>query len=132
MAAPATLAAEVTSVTFTSPGPVYSAGGATADKIEIDVGFDAAVNVSGMPVFNLMVGTDRRRMSFVDGGGSETLRFEYTVRTGDLDEDGVGYPANPLTGGTIVPGGRRPTRRPDVGPRSRAMRTTGSMASHPA
>ena len=98
--APGVLAAEVTTVVISSSAQTYSPAG-TPDKIEIDVNFDETVYVTGKPVFALVVGTRQRQMSYIDGSGSATLGFEYEVQVGDVDEDGVGYPKNALTGGTI-------------------------------
>ncbi|MCY4012691.1 MAG: autotransporter outer membrane beta-barrel domain-containing protein [Gammaproteobacteria bacterium] len=98
-AAPIALA-QIDEVRFLSTAQTYSPAG-TPDEIKIGVDFSVPVSVTGAPVFNLMVGTDRHSMRYVDGSGSTTLRFAYTVRKGDLDEDGVGFPENALTGGTI-------------------------------
>ena len=68
------------------------------DDILVDVTFDDPVAVSGSPTFVLMVGDQRKSMSYADGSGSATLQFEYTVRDGDLDLDGVSHPANALSG----------------------------------
>ena len=98
-------AAEVNTVDIDSePGAdrTYAVG----DRIGVSVGFDETVwtDPNANPEFRLQVGVDLRTMSFVDGSGSETLHFEYTVRLGDLDEDGVGYAADALQGGDLTDG----------------------------
>ena len=98
-------AAEVNTVEIDSD-PGADQDYAIGDRIEVSVGFDETVwtDSNSNPEFRLQVGVDLRTMSFVDGSGSETLHFEYTVRSGDLDEDGVGYAADALQGGDLTDG----------------------------
>ena len=98
-------AAEVNTVEIDS-APGADQAYAIGDRVEVSVGFDETVwtDPNANPEFRLQVGVDLRTMSFVDGSGSETLRFEYTVRSGDLDEDGVGYAADALQGGDLTDG----------------------------
>ena len=106
LAAPGAWAAVSMIVIASNPGPdmTYTPVG-TADVVQVDVTFQEVVAVSGQPVFQLVVGSTRRAMAYDTGSGTNTLRFVYTVRTGDLDEDGVSYPANALEGGTITDSG---------------------------
>ena len=98
-------AAEVNTVEIDS-APGADQAYAIGDRVEVSVGFDETVwtDPNANPEFRLQVGVDLRTMPFVDGSGSETLRFEYTVRSGDLDEDGVGYAADALQGGDLTDG----------------------------
>ena len=61
------------------------------------------MEATGDPQVALMVGTQTRYATF-SGWGSETLFFEYIVREGDRDEDGIDIAANALVlnGGTIT------------------------------
>ncbi len=96
-------AGEVTGVTFASTptGDAYTA----EDEIEVDVTFDEDVTVTGTPTFTLTVGRVQRPMTHdPDNSDTDTLRFVYEVREGDLDDDGVSYGANALRGGRIVSG----------------------------
>ena len=80
-------------------GDTYELG----ETVEVEVEFDRAVEATGDPQVSLMVGTQPRYAAF-SGWGSETLYFEYIVREGDRDEDGIGVAANALVlnGGTIT------------------------------
>ena len=77
---------------------------ATSDTIEIAVSFDDEVHVTHNPslVFRLRVGSQLRSMRFVDGSGTDTLRFRYRVQAGDLDTNGISFDANAMTGGTLA------------------------------
>ena len=83
--------------TTPAQGDTYRAG----EHIEITVTFDEQVHVTGKPVLTVSVGQESRQASFVSGSGTETLTFRYSVRQGDLDEDGISIAANALTGGVI-------------------------------
>ena len=73
------------------------------ETVEVEVEFDRAVEATGNPQVSLVIGTQTRYAAF-SGWGSETLYFEYIVREGDRDEDGIGISANALVlnGGTIT------------------------------
>ena len=101
LAAPAAWGAQASIASDPGADMTY-APGVTPDVIQVDVTFDEVVSVSGQPVFDLRVGGRVRQMSFTGGSGTTTLRFEYTVQSGDLDEDGVSHTANALRGGTIT------------------------------
>ena len=80
-------------------GGTYELG----ETVEVEVEFDRAVEATGNPQVSLVIGTQTRYAVF-SGWGSETLYFEYIVRKGDRDEDGIGIAANALVlnGGTIT------------------------------
>ena len=101
LAMPAAWGADARIVSTPARDQTYTPVG-TPDDIRIEVMFEAAVAVSGRPVFDLNVGGRRRQMSLETGGGTPTLTFAYTVQAGDLDEDGVSHGADALRGGTIV------------------------------
>ena len=86
------------------------------DRIEVTVAFDRAVSVTGVPQLVLIIGTETRRASFVPAAPWETdpersIRFCYTVRPEDRDDDGYGIPANALSlnGGAITLAGAAET-----------------------
>ena len=101
LAAPVAAAATAEITSTPSSAGYYTPGG-TPDEITVVVTFDAAVSVSGQPVFQLVVGQRTRNMAYREGSGSATLTFAYEVQDGDLDTDGVSYRANALRGGTIT------------------------------
>ena len=75
------------------------------DAITVEVGFDEPVVVTGTPRVYLTVG-ERRRFATYTGSSSSgsDLRFSYTIRAGDMDDDGVSIAANELkltSGATI-------------------------------
>ena len=82
-------------------GDTYVAG----EMITVEVGFDEPVVVTGSPRIYLMVGERRRAAAFAGASTSGAdLRFSYTVRAGDMDDDGVSIAANELkltSGATI-------------------------------
>ena len=72
----------------------------TDDVIRVDVEFNVAVYVTGSPpVLELSIGPVLRDAIFVEGSGTPTLKFEYTVEAGDIDTDGISIAANSLAGG---------------------------------
>ena len=92
-------APSIRTVSLTSdPGGGY----ATGEEIEVSVGFDTTVSVTGTPQLGLMIGSVTRQASY-SGGAREVLRFRYTVAADEMDADGVSIAANALTldGGTI-------------------------------
>ncbi len=82
-------------------GDTYVAG----EMITVEVGFDEPVVVTGTPRVYLTVGPNRRAASFTGTSTSGAdLRFSYTVRAGDMDDNGVSIAANELkltSGATI-------------------------------
>ena len=84
-------AAAVEDVEIVSPAPndrTY----AVDDDIEVDVTFDEVVHVDETEdelVLVLSVGEHSRSAPFIEGSGTTTLAFRYTVQYGDHDEDGI-------------------------------------------
>ena len=71
----------------------------TDDEIRIHVRFNAPVYVTGdPPVLKLAVGSMLKDAIFQEGSGSRTLKFQYTVEAGDIDEDGISIGPNALIG----------------------------------
>lgn len=56
------------------------------DRIEIRVRFSTPVQVSGQPTIVLTLGGQSRSATYLEGSGSETLRFRYTIDRGDQGE----------------------------------------------
>lgn len=77
----------------------YKAG----DTILINIVFDEAVDVIGMPKLCLETGTTDRLASFVSGSETNTLTFNYTVQPGDTSQvlDYTSENALILNGGMI-------------------------------
>ena len=101
--ATAALGAEVTDVTFAStPTDTYYNAG---EMIRIDVDFDENVTITGAPTFSLTVGRRARTMAYdADASDADTLRFNYSVVDGDVDDDGVSYGSDALRAGRIESG----------------------------
>ena len=101
--ATAALGVEVTGVTFASTptDEYYNAG----EMIRIDVDFDENVTITGAPTFSLTVGRRARTMAYdADASDADTLRFNYSVVDGDVDDDGVSYGSDALRAGRIESG----------------------------
>ena len=82
-------------------GDTYELG----ERIEVNVGFDRAVTVTGKPQVTLIIGTQTRQAAYSTSWGDDRhLDFSYVVQAGDRDEDGISVPANALSlnGGTIT------------------------------
>ena len=78
-----------------SGGKVYGAG----EKIQVTVTFDEAMTVTGDPTFELRLGdTDgtptSKQADYKSGSESTELVFEYTVESGDSDDNGIFIQAN--------------------------------------
>lgn len=71
--------------------------------VNIQVGFNDTVNVTGIPTITLETGATDRVVNYTSGSGSATLTFSYTVQAGDVsaDLDYVSETALQLAGGTI-------------------------------
>ena len=76
---------------------VYGAGGV----IEFTVTFNEAVTVTGTPRLPLL---NMQYANYQSGSDTSTLKFTYTVQTGDADTDGINLEqdALELNGGTIL------------------------------
>ena len=94
---------EVTGVTFAStPTDTYYNAG---EMIRIDVDFNENVTITGAPTFSLTVGRRARTMAYdADASDADTLRFNYSVVDGDVDDDGVSYGSDALRAGRIESG----------------------------
>ena len=81
-------------------GDTYERG----ETVEVLVEFDKEVTVTGSPQVALTIGAETRHAISDGWGSSPALLFEYTVREGDRDEDGISIAANALVlnGGTIT------------------------------
>ena len=90
----------VTVVSTAEAGDVYGRG----EVIELRVRFTEPVWVvaddSG-PVLRLGVGRQTVDAEYIDGSGTEVLRFRYVVRTGDYAPAGISVGADALRGGVI-------------------------------
>ncbi len=99
----AAIAPFVRSVAFTSTpsdGATYQAG----ESITVQVAFeDPDLTVSGAPTLELAIGNPPNRRMALQRATSGVLVFTYTVRAGDVDNDGIEIPAGPdtLEGGTL-------------------------------
>jgi len=91
--------ATVTNVTSTHADGTYTAG----EVIDVDVTFSTTVNVTGAPRLELETGATNRMASYLSGNGTNTLRFRYTVQSGDTspDLDYTNGGALQFNGGTI-------------------------------
>ena len=93
--APAVAAERPTIVSDAGSNRTYT----TDDEIRIHVRFNAPVYVTGdPPVLKLAVGSVLKDAEFQEGSGSWTLKFQYTVEAGDIDEDGISIGPNALIG----------------------------------
>ncbi len=81
------------------------------DELEFTVTFSEAVSVTGAPRLNFRTNDtggsspETRQATYDSGNSTSTeLAFNYTVTSGDFDEDGIELPTGPidLNGGTIV------------------------------
>ena len=92
----------VNSATITST-PATGSTYALGEHIEVQVGFDQSVTVTGTPRLALTIGSNTRQANYASGTGTTTLTFRYPVQVGDLDGNGiaVGADAVTLNGGTI-------------------------------
>ncbi len=81
-------------------GDTYELG----ETVEVVVEFDGGVEATGDPQVALTVGTETRYANYSGWSSDNTLRFRYTVQTGDSDENGISIPANSLLlgGGSIT------------------------------
>ena len=99
----AAIAPFVRSVAFTSTpsdGATYQAG----ESIIVQVAFeDPGLTVSGAPTLELAIGNPPNRRMALQRATGGVLVFTYTVRAGDVDNDGIDIPAGPdtLEGGTL-------------------------------
>ena len=91
-----TTAPVIDSVTAPAAG-VYVQG----DVLRFEVTFNKNVQVTGTPRLPVPIGVNTRNFSYVDGAGSKTLGFEYTVVVGDNEHSEITASTLELNGGTI-------------------------------
>ncbi len=91
---------KILSVVFRQPDSdgVFNVG----QFVRVAFTFSMPVNVSGAP-YVMLEATNIGKTPFLDGNGTASLMFSYTVATGDVENSGVGLSANSivLNGGTI-------------------------------
>ena len=91
---------KILSVAFRQPDSdgVFNVG----QFVRVAFTFSMPVNVSGAP-YVMLEATNIGKTPFLDGNGTASLMFSYTVATGDVENSGVGLSANSivLNGGTI-------------------------------
>ena len=82
-------APEVDDVAVTSTPVLETDTYGAGERIEVSVTFSEAVNATSDTDFVLSTGWGKQRMPLVDGSGTDTLVFGYTVAPGDEDDNGV-------------------------------------------
>ncbi len=91
---------KIVSVAFRQPGTdgIYHVG----QFVRVAFVFSMPVTVSGSP-YMMLEATNIGKTPFLDGNGTTSLMFSYTIVTGDVETSGVGLIANSivLNGGTI-------------------------------
>ena len=73
------------------------------ETIRVLVQFDREVTATGRVHLAMAIGEETRQATSYGWGSTPLLYFDYVVRAGDMDEDGISIPANALTldGATI-------------------------------
>ncbi len=71
------------------------------DNIDFTVNFSEAVTVTGTPRLAITIGSTMVYADYVSGSGTSALVFQYTIKTGDQDSDGITVGALSLNGATI-------------------------------
>ncbi|SFO72227.1 Autotransporter-associated beta strand repeat-containing protein [Ectopseudomonas composti] len=96
------IAPTITNVSSSTANGTYKIG----DVITVNVQFDSAVNVTGIPTLTLETGATDRVLNYLSGSGTNTLSFSYTVQAGDssADLDYASTTALSLNGGSIQDG----------------------------
>ncbi|MDN5516475.1 MAG: Ig-like domain-containing protein, partial [Pseudomonas sp.] len=96
------IAPTITNVSSSTANGTYKIG----DVITVNVQFDSAVNVTGIPTLTLETGATDRVLNYLSGSGTNTLSFSYTVQAGDssADLDYASTTALSLNGGSIRDG----------------------------
>ena len=94
--------ATVKSISFTS-SPAKDDTYERGETVELTVQFDRVVRATGEAQLALTIGTETRHATALGVGNTSRLFFDYTVREGDHDEDGISISANALAlaGGNI-------------------------------
>ncbi|MFC3151271.1 hypothetical protein ACFOEK_09565 [Litoribrevibacter euphylliae] len=86
----------VTSVSVPS-NATYALG----DTLSFTVNFDENVDVTGTPELGITLGTSAETANYVSGTGTSALVFEYTLVSGDLDENGIAVGSLTVNSDTI-------------------------------
>ena len=82
-------------VSSPADGRAYRVG----ESIEVDLTFSSEVRVVGRkPTLRLHIGDNTVKAPYSSGSGTNVLRFAYTVRAGDNDDNGISIPSNGPTG----------------------------------
>ena len=79
----------ITAVAITSTPVLETDTYGQGERIEVTVTFSEAVNATDATTFVLSVGGDDTRAPVLDGSGTTTLVFSYTVRASDGDDNGI-------------------------------------------
>ena len=87
--------AVTTEVTLSSR-PIAESTYSLGETIQATVAFSMPVTVTGMPQLALSVGAQTLQATYVQGTGTRRLVFEYTVQSGDDDDDGIAIVADSL------------------------------------
>ncbi len=70
------------------------------DNVSVTATFRESVivdNASGNnPALTLVVGSNNQAATYASGDNSTTLVFQYTIRAGDNDTNGISHPGNTL------------------------------------
>ena len=78
-------------VSSPADGRAYRVG----ESIEVDLTFSSEVRVVGRkPTLRLHIGDNTVKAPYSSGSGTNVLRFAYTVRAGDNDDNGISIPSN--------------------------------------
>ena len=90
---------DISFISSPARGDTYARG----ETIEVGVGFNRTVTVTGTPRVALTIGAQTRHAAY-SGSWREFASFSYRVQEDDRDEDGISIPANALSldGGTIT------------------------------
>ena len=88
--------ATVTTEVTLSSRPIADSTYKSGETIQATVAFSMPVTVTGMPQLALSVGTQTLQATYVQGTGTRRLVFEYMVRSGDADLDGIAIAADSL------------------------------------
>ncbi|MDA7937969.1 Ig-like domain-containing protein, partial [Pirellulales bacterium] len=75
---------KITSLTASANGDYI-----TGQHVDFTATFTEAVNVLGAPTIELAVGLDTISAEYLNGIGTDSLTFRYSVGLNDLDEDGI-------------------------------------------
>ena len=97
--APTVSSVEITRGTGMKNNFLNASDPAGGDVLTLSVIFRESViidNASGNPTLTLAVGDDNQTATYTSGDNSTTLVFQYTIRAGDTDTNGISIGANAL------------------------------------